>query len=659
MALGRQTGRWYELLVAGRLLRSSRSAHLSIISAMSVAGIALGVGALIVVLAVNTGFQVAFQDRILSTYPHLVVMRRGLELQDHREVAARLLAVRDTRIATPATYDDMMLASATGRAGAAVRGVPAATLSAMPAGVVVDGQLDLQGEAPAHRFGAGRGSLEITRATAGARHVLVLDREDKVHELAMLRPQSGMAGLLVFDASGCGEPKTGGDALELYNDYGGEVSRRIKRVPDRPACGVIASWETLSGDFELRWQHGGTNHEQPISLSSERTTALVLDGDRALTVGTVDDELPATVAGISFVAVGGHAVQVAMADGVSASVADGGRTTWLPQGGDLPAIALGEGLAGRLEVKIGDEVRAVSPLRGLDRGGGATTSGASGRFRVSAIIRTGFYDHDQRLALVDFTAAQRFLGRGDVARWVELRVADPILASASVGRYRAALEPTPLSGLLADVRAMRGQLHRIQTEQVPGLEIRSAPHALAQVDNWVSGVRAARQARTRGGSMYRVIDWEEMNRNIFDAARMQKIAMSLFPFIIVLVAALNVIGTQAVVVHERARDIAILRAMGATPRSVGAIFLTQGLAVGMIGTVLGLAIGGLCCLLLSAVGYPLDPHVYLISELPVQIEASTFLLAGGAATGLSFAAAWASARRAADRSPVEGLRRLD
>ena len=659
MARERQSGRWYELLVAGRLLRSSRSAHLSIISAMSVAGIALGVGALIVVLAVNTGFQVAFQDRILSTYPHLVVMRRGLEMQDHREVAQRLMVVGQTRTATPATYDDMMLASAIGRAGAAVRGVPAATLSAMPAGVVFEGKLDLQGEAPAHALSPDGASLKVTAATAGARHLLLIDRAAAVHDLAILRPQSGMAGLLIFDASGCGSVREGGGPLELYNDYGGEVARKVTRRPERPTCGVIASWETLSGDFELRWPHGESIHKMTVVLSSERTTALVLDGDRAFTIDPPDDDLPATVAGVAVATVGGQPVQIALADGATATVADGGATPWMAQTGQLPAIALGEGLASRLQVKIGDEVRAVSPLRGLDRAGGSTTGSAAGRFLVSAIIRTGFYDHDQRLALVDFSAAQRFLGRGDVARWVELRVDDPILASASVGRYRAALEPLPLSGLLADLHAMRSQLHRIQTEEVPGLEIGPGGDSLTQVDNWVSGVRALRQARTRGGSMYRVIDWEEMNRNIFDAARMQKIAMSLFPFIIVLVAALNVIGTQAVVVHERARDIAILRAMGATPRSVGAIFLTQGLAVGLLGTVLGLAMGGLCCLLLSAVGYPLDPHVYLISELPVQIEASTFLLAGGAATGLSFAAAWASARRAADRSPVEGLRRLD
>ena len=99
--------------------------------------------------------------------------------------------------------------------------------------------------------------------------------------------------------------------------------------------------------------------------------------------------------------------------------------------------------------------------------------------------------------------------------------------------------------------------------------------------------------------------------------------------------------------------------MGATGRSVGAVFLSQGLAVGLLGTLIGLGLGGLCCLALAQIGYPLDPNVYLIDELPVQIEASTFVLAGGAATALSFGAAWISARRAATRAPVDGLRRLD
>ena len=124
--------RWYELLLAGRLLRSRRSLHLSLVTTMSVAGIALGVAALIVVMAVNTGFQAAFQDRILASYPHLVVMRRGVDVRDHRELVAKLLRVEGVRHVAPATYDDMMLSSAGGRAGAVVRGVPVETLAGLP-----------------------------------------------------------------------------------------------------------------------------------------------------------------------------------------------------------------------------------------------------------------------------------------------------------------------------------------------------------------------------------------------------------------------------------------------------------------------------------------------------------------------------------------------
>ena len=78
-----------------------------------------------------------------------------------------------------------------------------------------------------------------------------------------------------------------------------------------------------------------------------------------------------------------------------------------------------------------------------------------------------------------------------------------------------------------------------------------------------------------------------------------------------------------------------------------------------LGTAIGLGVGGVACLLLDAVGYPLDPQVYLISRLPVLIEGSTFVIAGIAATVLAFAAAWWSAQRAASRAPVEALRRLD
>ncbi|MCO4760406.1 MAG: ABC transporter permease [Myxococcales bacterium] len=652
-------GKPWELLMAARLLRSKRSSQLSLISVMSVSGIALGVAALIVVLAVNTGFQTAFQERILATYPHVVAMRRGLDMNDWRDVTERLGALDQVHTAAPATYDDMMLASTHGRAGAIVRGVPATNLSGLPEGLVVAGRVDTHGESPTVVLNDDRPTrLKITGVTAGARHVLIAGAgasdTASVRPISVMTPQRGLSGLVIFDADGC-RPATGAanrGAVHLLQAESTEVVRRI----GRHACRVLTTWETLSGKYDVQWHSGSGKHEASVALHTGKTTVAILEGDQLIEVKPPDNAAPQTVAAISVVQLGASPLSVVFPGGQTYQLQPGDASPWKNLEGKLPAIALGAGLAKRLSVAVGQEVRAVSPMRDADGSRGSRTAG---RFRVTAILSTGFHDHDQRLAMVDFGAAQRFLGRGDVARWVDARLDDPILAKAFLPKIRAALEPVTLADVMKDVAAARKKLSRVRGEIVPGLEVRAPRGAVDLVDNWISGVRAMRQSKTRGESMFRVLDWEEMNRNIFDAARLQKVAMSLFPFIIVLVAALNVIGTQAVVVHERARDIAILRAMGATGRSVGAVFLTQGLAVGLLGTAIGLILGGLCCLALAKIGYPLDPNVYLIDELPVQIEATTFAMAGGAATALSFGAAWVSARRAATRSPVDGLRRLD
>lgn len=641
-------------MLAGRLLRSRRSLHLSLVTAMSVAGIALGVAALIVVLAVNTGFQVAFQDRILATYPHLVIMRRGVDLREWRDVQEKLHHVPGVRVVAPATYDDMMLSAAAGRAGAIVRGVPAETLRALPEGAVVSGKLDAGGEIPTiQRQGQ---QVRVLKGIASARHVLAVGR-DFTQPVAVLTPGNGSSGLVIFDADGCGQeaPEMSDDSgVYLLEPGGTDALRRGKQQK----CGLVASWDVLGGPYVVRWKSAGGQQEQAVELHEGGTLVVILHGNAAEIVKPADEPLSPTVAGIAPVSLDHQPLTVTLPDDTEYTLTE---SQWLGFAGELPAMTLGEGLAKRLQVQVGDEVRAVSPLRGLDGGetAQAQAQSASGRFRVAAIIRTGFYDHDQRLALCDFVAAQRFLGRGDLARWVEVRVQDPILAADQADSFRAALEPTDIADMLTSARQLHEKLLTLKGENIPGMAIRKPDDVLDVVDNWVSGYRAARQMRPRTGSAWRVIDWQEMNRNIFDAARMQKIAMSLFPFIIVLVAALNVVGTQAVVVHERAREIAIIRAMGGTRRSVAAIFLVQGLVVGLLGTVLGLLVGGLACLLLDAVGYPLDPQVYLISRLPVLIEASTFVIAGISATVLAFAAAWWAAGRAASRAPVEALRRLD
>ncbi len=641
--------RWFELLMAGRLLRSRRSAQLSLVTTLSIAGIALGVAALIVVLAVNTGFQTAFRDRILASYPHIVVMQRGVDLRDWRTVAARLRTAPGVRHAGPATYDDMMLSAAQGRAGAIVRGVQPDILADLPPGALIAGQLDTRGERPQWTLTGDQ--LQLRPGIAGGRHLLVVGAGDEVRPVPLLPVPGALGSLAIIDAETCAKGAKVHGSIYLRQGEGIEPMRAI----ERGGCGELATWEALAGEYLLTWQSGGVQLQQKVTLGAGKATAVVVWGANATVAPEMRDDLAPTAAAVAVMTPADRHLTILDPQGRPVAA----PTEWVALPSELPAAALGEGLAKRLAVKVGDEVRAVSPLRGLDRVGEGSEGSASGRFRVTAILRTGFHDHDQRLALVDFAVAQRFLGRGDIARWVEARVDDPILATRELDRFKAAVEPADLGDLLGDARELDRRLNEMAKGGPGAYDLRPPTDSLAVIDNWGSGLRAMRQTRPRAQGLYRVIDWEEMNRNIFDAARMQKVAMSLFPFIIVLVAALNVVGTQAVIVHERARDIAILRAMGSTRRSVASVFFVQGLVVGLAGTLIGLAVGGLACWLLDVVGYPLDPSVYLISRLPVQAEPQAFALAGGAAVVLALAAAWLAAQRASARSPVEALRRLD
>ena len=113
------------------------------------------------------------------------------------------------------------------------------------------------------------------------------------------------------------------------------------------------------------------------------------------------------------------------------------------------------------------------------------------------------------------------------------------------------------------------------------------------------------------------------------------------------------------IIHEKGPDIAILKAMGATPSMIRAIFTLQGLFVAGLGTIIGIVTGFGTCLALQAVDYRLDASVYLIDRLPVEIEIGNAILVGVATALCTLAATQYSAARAASKSPVEGLRAVD
>jgi len=266
-----------------------------------------------------------------------------------------------------------------------------------------------------------------------------------------------------------------------------------------------------------------------------------------------------------------------------------------PASGTLPGIVVGRELAHSLRVFVGDQVNLVSPQGDI---GPAGPQPKSRPFRVAAIFYSGFFEYDSKLAYLDLAEAQRYFGTGDTVTGLEVKVVDP--------------------------DAARATMKRIQVEL--------------------------------GGYPFRTKDWGELNRNLFAALQLEKLAMAVILGFIVLVASFLVVATLIMLVLEKVREIAVLKSMGAGVPSIMRIFVAEGLIIGVIGTFLGLVLGVESCLLIEKVGVQMDPEVYYISSLPVRLEAGQVALAALMSLVLAYLATIYPATQAARLRPVDGLR---
>jgi lipoprotein-releasing system permease protein len=186
-------------------------------------------------------------------------------------------------------------------------------------------------------------------------------------------------------------------------------------------------------------------------------------------------------------------------------------------------------------------------------------------------------------------------------------------------------------------------------EKVTGIEVKVTDEFKADV------IGAAVQKKL--GYPYRTQDWKQRNRPLLSALRLEKLTMFIILTMIVLVGALNIISTLVMVVMEKTRDVAILRAMGATARSIMAIFMFQGLLVGVVGTIAGLLSGlGLCQVIAKYKLQVLPSEIYYISTLPVRVETWDVVLVALAAVVISFLATIYPSWHASRLNPVEALR---
>jgi len=264
----------------------------------------------------------------------------------------------------------------------------------------------------------------------------------------------------------------------------------------------------------------------------------------------------------------------------------------------LPPLLLGSGIADRMQLFGGDTVLVVAfeNLRPDIVGGYAPTLR---QFEVTGTFTTGMYDYDIKNAYTTLDLGRELLG----------------ISEAGV---------------------------------VSGVGVRTTEGRAAEV---------ARVLSAELGSPYSVESWETTNRALFSALKLEKIAMGVILFLIVLVAAFNIVSTLVMVVADRTREIGILRAMGMRRREVAATFLIQGLWIGMTGTVIGTTIGILAAL---AVGrYELiriPPDVYFVDHLPVSLRLADMAWIVGASILVSLIATLYPALQAGKLEPVEAIR---
>jgi lipoprotein-releasing system permease protein len=263
----------------------------------------------------------------------------------------------------------------------------------------------------------------------------------------------------------------------------------------------------------------------------------------------------------------------------------------------MPGIVVGRTLAKQLAAGLGDCVQVTSPQIGISFGSGARSPIAK-QFRVIAIFEAGFDQYDSKLVYTDLYEAQAFYEYGDSVTGVEMKVDDIDHA------------------------------HKI----------------------------SAVIERLLNNGIYHTMDWRELNHGLFTALLIQQIGMSFVLGLIILVAACTVIATLIMVVLEKKKEIALLKAVGAKNDGILRIFLYQGGMIGMIGTAIGILLGWVCCRFLLAYGFPLDPKVYFISRLPVSMRPIEFVLPAAVAMAICVVATVFPAVYAAKLRPSEGLR---
>ena len=572
----------FEDFVGRRYLMAKRDRNmLSVITLISIGGVAVGVMALIVVLSVMGGFEADFREKIIGSKSHVVISAVDGYLENYGEIRDIARSVDHVEGVNVFVEAEVMLNSPTNLQAAILRGVDyrEITTTTKLAEYMENGKLEYL-ESP-------ESLPSVTTAMGyyqqGTVAVHLESAEEPTPERKQQMAESGARSAVAFtgskhgdwmakDAGGVEVPEKTGDDGALLETLAAIEAEQPVVEPVGPIemepepSGVDPELLALIG--EDRWVDAepSTNHRQPQNLGLDEA---VRQPNAELYPQQVRTRQMKPLPGLGAEDIGNRKVG---------------------------AIILGRELRKNLALNLGGELNVMSPSGDLGPTGGMPKSRP---FKLVGTYYSGMFDFDAKMGYLSLADAQSLLGIGD---------------------------------------------------RVSGLDVRCTRLEDSQK------VRDELRAKLAGFENVKVDDWRTLNASLFGAIMLEKVAMFTILTSIILVASFNILCLLIMMVIEKAREIAIFKAMGTTDRSIVRIFVVQGAMIGGLGTVIGLVLGLGLCFIITHLGLKMPGNVHYITQIPVTIEPLAIVLICLASIGISLLATVLPSRMAVKLKAVDGLR---
>ena len=602
----------FEDFVGIRYLMAKRDRNmLSVITLISVGGVAVGVMALIVVLSVMGGFEADFREKITGSKAHVVISAKDGYIENYEEI--RAIALKTDRVEGANGYveAEVMLNSPTNLQAAILRGIDYREIvtTTKLGDYIEEGKLEYLEDPDALPSISMVGSV-VQRGTLSIQS----DTEDggltdeKVDRLE----QAGARAAIAF----------AGDK------HGAWIAKGSQEI-ELPA-GVETAPETVVGDANSpqNAEHNADDLTKngdiydlpdvdPIAPMPRRRSAA--DVGNNATDGDLSPELLAAIGEDRWVdSESSPTVQQPAAIGD----AQAGATQYdrepnavlLPQnkrtrtmkampgldGSDssrrVGAIILGRELKNNLTLYLGGELNIMSPSGDIGPAGNLPKSRP---FKVVGSYYSGMFEYDAKMAYISLADAQAFLGIGNAVTGIDVKCSR-----------------------LEDSKRVRDALRE---------KLKDYPNV--QVDDWLT-----------------------LNSSLFGAIMLEKVAMFVILTSIILVASFNILCLLIMMVIEKAREIAIFKAMGARDSSIVRMFVVQGAIIGGLGTAIGLILGLGLCVIIAQLGIKMPGNVHYITQIPVMVNAVEVIVICAASIAISLLATVLPSRMAVKLDPVSGLR---